>query len=62
MIGVLCSFTHATGCCLREKRSFLKETILRVYAGKEGHTAPTGGAIGERKTSVTNMEGNKEVS
>ena len=45
-----CAHARPQAACLREKRSFLKETILRVYVGTEGHTAPTGRA--ERKTGM----------
>ena len=31
-------FSPLPGCCLRDKRPFLKETILRVYVEKEGNT------------------------
>ena len=31
-------FSTVPGCCLRDKRPFLKETILRVYVENEGNT------------------------
>ena len=34
-------FSPLPGCCLRDKRPFLKETILRVYVEKDTGPSPT---------------------
>ena len=34
-------FSTVPGCCLRDKRPFLKETILRVYVEKDTGPSPT---------------------